>query len=63
MKQTVFVVHCVKLTCIEEESSDESTVAEEGAHRGDILKVAITKRGVNECDGLHFHIHKTAKAT
>lgn len=43
------------LTCVVEECINESTVTEGGPHGCHIIKVAVTKGGVNEGDRLELH--------
>lgn len=52
-------VESLYLTCVEEESINESAVTEEGAHRCHIIKVAVTKGRVNEGDGPQLHIDES----
>lgn len=53
----------VKLTCVEEESINEGTVTEEGAHRCHIIKEAVPKGGVDEGDRLQLHVDEPSKDT
>lgn len=55
-------IRSLYLTCVEEESINESTVTEEGAHWCHIIKLAVTKSGVDEGDRLQLHIDESEEA-
>lgn len=42
-------------TCVVKEGVQKSAVLEKGSHRGDVFKVAVDERGVDERDGLELH--------
>lgn len=47
--------HTHTLTRVVEEGVDEGAVFEGGTHGGDILKVAVEERRVDERDGFELH--------
>lgn len=52
----LFVFSPLQLTCVVEESINESTVAKEGAYRGHIIEEAVPKSRVYEGHRLQLHV-------
>lgn len=48
-----------ELTCVEEESVNDGAVTEKGAHRCDIIEVAVSKGRVDEGDRLQLHVDES----
>lgn len=50
-----------RLTRVVKEGIYKGAVLEDGSDRGDIFKIAVEERRVNECDSFELHTDKPAK--